>query len=158
MRMMRPGELLAPVALDVVGPPGVDCAVRRAEQAALQPIDPGRVEVFNFKKSCEVSDFANCSSYRGIEPNAAWRKAALERIERILKADIRIEVVDAVGKPAPGVTGSTRRTSNKDRRFGFSQPKAGSLGREMPGASSRMPGFHRGLGGRRSIALPPSSH
>lgn len=39
--------------------------------------------------------------YQGREADAPWRKAALERIEKIRTADITVEVVDAGGKPIP---------------------------------------------------------
>lgn len=40
-------------------------------------------------------------NYRGREKDAAWRKEAIERIEKIRKGDIEITVVDAQGKPIP---------------------------------------------------------
>ncbi len=42
--------------------------------------------------------------YPGREENAAWRKAAEERIEKLRKGDFRLKVVDADGKPVPGAT------------------------------------------------------
>lgn len=41
--------------------------------------------------------------YAGQEPNAAWRTAAEQRIEKIRKADLTVEVVDGAGHPVPGV-------------------------------------------------------
>jgi len=41
-------------------------------------------------------------SYFGREPDAPWRKAAAERIEKHRKADLTICVVDALGNPVPG--------------------------------------------------------
>jgi len=41
-------------------------------------------------------------SYRGMEPDATWRREALDRIERNRKADLHIVVRDASGKPAAG--------------------------------------------------------
>jgi GH35 family endo-1,4-beta-xylanase len=43
-------------------------------------------------------------NYKGREPDAQWRKDALARIEKIRKADITVEVVDADGNPVPGAT------------------------------------------------------
>ncbi len=40
-------------------------------------------------------------SYQGSEPDAEWRKQALQRIEQIRKADLTIEVVDSQGNPIP---------------------------------------------------------
>jgi hypothetical protein len=42
--------------------------------------------------------------YEGRKPDAPWRKAALERIERIRKADLTVRVVDAAGQPVPDAT------------------------------------------------------
>ena len=39
--------------------------------------------------------------YPGREEGAPWRKAALERIEKLRTTDIAVEVVDATGKPVP---------------------------------------------------------
>ncbi len=41
------------------------------------------------------------ASYSGHEADASWRREALERIERIRKGDVTIEVVDAAGVPVP---------------------------------------------------------
>jgi hypothetical protein len=38
-------------------------------------------------------------SYPGREPNALWRRAALQRIEKVRKSDLTVRVVDARGKP-----------------------------------------------------------
>ncbi|GAB4462408.1 MAG: endo-1,4-beta-xylanase [Armatimonadaceae bacterium] len=42
-------------------------------------------------------------TYAGMEENAAWRKAAAARIEKIRKGDLKVRVVDATGKPIPEV-------------------------------------------------------
>ena len=39
--------------------------------------------------------------YAGWETNATWRQAAAERIEKIRKGDLFVEVVDAEGRPVP---------------------------------------------------------
>ena len=56
------------------------------------------------------------SAYRGREDGASWRKAALERIEKIRKADMTVLVVDSKGRPVPGaqVKVAMRRSA-----FGF---------------------------------------
>ncbi len=41
--------------------------------------------------------------YEGHDPNAAWRQQALDRIERIRKADVALVVRDSAGKPLAGV-------------------------------------------------------
>ena len=41
-------------------------------------------------------------TYPGEEPDAPWRKAAAERIDKYRKADLVVRVVDRGGKPVPG--------------------------------------------------------
>ncbi|MCX7014553.1 MAG: endo-1,4-beta-xylanase [Candidatus Sumerlaeota bacterium] len=41
-------------------------------------------------------------TYAGREPDAPWRQAADERIEKIRKGDLTVSVVDAAGKPIEG--------------------------------------------------------
>lgn len=44
------------------------------------------------------------ATYAGREPDAPWRAAAAERIEKLRKGDLRISVTDADGKPVAGAT------------------------------------------------------
>ena len=46
------------------------------------------------------------------DPNAEWRKAALERIEKIRKGDFRVNVVDANGAPVEGAEVSLNMTEH----------------------------------------------
>ena len=39
--------------------------------------------------------------YPGFEPDAAWRRSARDRIDRIRKADVTVTVVNAAGEPVP---------------------------------------------------------
>jgi endo-1,4-beta-xylanase len=48
--------------------------------------------------------------YAGQEPNAPWRAEAEQRIEKIRKADLNIEVVDGSGHPVPGVALTVQQT------------------------------------------------
>ncbi len=41
-------------------------------------------------------------TYAGREADAAWRKDALARIEKIRKSDLVLKVIDAAGRPVPG--------------------------------------------------------
>lgn len=72
-------------------------------------------------------------SYRGQAPDAPWRAAAQERIERIRKADLTISVKDADGNPVPGV-----RVHASMTRHGFPFGTAVSVksldGKQIPGA------------------------
>ena len=42
------------------------------------------------------------NGYRGMEPDAAWRKAAAERIEKLRKGSLRVVVKDRAGRPVAG--------------------------------------------------------
>jgi endo-1,4-beta-xylanase len=54
-----------------------------------------------FLSLCCSSTLAT-TSYRGREEGAQWRSKALDRIERIRKADLVVEVVNREGQPVPG--------------------------------------------------------
>lgn len=55
-------------------------------------------------------------SYKGIEPDAPWRAAAAERIERIRKGDLKVTVKDTAGKP---ITHADIRVVQKRQAFGL---------------------------------------
>ena len=48
------------------------------------------------------------AGYAGREADAAWRKAALERIEKIRKGDLKVTVTDAAGSPLAGAAVSVK--------------------------------------------------
>jgi GH35 family endo-1,4-beta-xylanase len=48
--------------------------------------------------------------YRGRDEAAAWRRGAEERIDRLRKADLRISVTDAAGRPVAGASVTVRMT------------------------------------------------
>lgn len=82
-----------------------------------ETIDIGGVTVENFGTQLALADLPVTKiTYKGIEPNAAWRTAAAERIERIRKGDLKVVVKDAAGKPLPQaqVTATLKKHS-----FGF---------------------------------------
>jgi GH35 family endo-1,4-beta-xylanase len=71
------------------------------EQA--QQIDIAGLSLLNFGKRIPLSDLPQPAlTYAGREPDAAWRKAALQRIESTRKSDFRIKVVDSNGNTVPG--------------------------------------------------------
>ncbi|MEM7682086.1 MAG: endo-1,4-beta-xylanase [Planctomycetota bacterium] len=68
-----------------------------------QAIEIAGLEVVNFGRSVDPNDLPAISlAYTGSEPDAAWRTQALERIEKIRKAELSLAVVDADGRPLPG--------------------------------------------------------
>ena len=81
---------------------------------APQTIDIGGVTVENFGKQLALGDLPVTKiTYRGREPEAAWRGAAAERIETIRKAGLSVVVKDAQGKPIPGAEVSAELTRHE---------------------------------------------
>ena len=98
---------------------------------AEQALEIGGVELINYGKSFDLAKLPRTRlTYRGIEPDAAWRKEARERIERHRMADLTVKVVDADGKPVPGAKVSVEQTRHA---FGFGAAiTAKSLMEESP--------------------------
>ncbi|WP_165390731.1 endo-1,4-beta-xylanase [Pseudoduganella lutea] len=68
-----------------------------------QTFEIAGLELLNFGDRVKLADLPLTRfTYAGREPDAAWRKAALQRIEQVRTAPIAIKVVDAAGKPVPG--------------------------------------------------------
>jgi GH35 family endo-1,4-beta-xylanase len=74
-----------------------------------QSFEVGGVSVVNYGTSVALTDLPRTKSeYAGMEPNAAWRRDAQARIEKIRKGDLTVRVVDAAGKPVKGATVAVR--------------------------------------------------
>ncbi|MBR4104688.1 MAG: endo-1,4-beta-xylanase, partial [Thermoguttaceae bacterium] len=77
---------------------------------------PQTVEIADVKLSTFGTDFdvsalrSSEPRYKGAEPDAPWRKAAQERIEKIRKGDLTLQIVDADGKPVPNAAVEIRQT------------------------------------------------
>lgn len=68
-----------------------------------ETVEIGGVEVLGFGRRVEPGALPKTRfTYAGREPDAAWRQAALARIEQVRKSSFVIEVRDAVGQPVPG--------------------------------------------------------
>lgn len=69
-----------------------------------QSIEVESIRVLKYPANTDVSNFPRAKmskrSYPGREPDAPWRKAALERIEQHRKADLSMIVTGDDGKPA----------------------------------------------------------
>ncbi len=83
---------------------------RPGDQAIMfsQAVDPQEVEIADIrwtsygKSPLQLSAFPETSAtYAGREADAAWRRAADERIDKFRKADLAVQVVDASGTPVP---------------------------------------------------------
>ncbi|MDQ8209390.1 endo-1,4-beta-xylanase [Coraliomargarita sp. SDUM461003] len=68
-----------------------------------QTWEVGGIELINYGSSVELSDLPQSqATYIGRAPDAPWRTAANERIERYRKGDICIQVFDTDGNPIHG--------------------------------------------------------
>ncbi len=74
-----------------------------------QTLEIGGIELVNFGSSKKVSELPFTKlGYAGSEPDAAWRKAAQDRIEKIRKGDLIVVVKDKSGKPVRGAEVAVR--------------------------------------------------
>jgi len=79
-----------------------------------QQVDIAGLVLTNVGRTRPVTDFPNDINYVGREPDAPWRAAAADRIERFRRADYSVEVLDQAGFPVPGA-----RVSARMRRHAF---------------------------------------
>ncbi|HET9932733.1 MAG TPA: endo-1,4-beta-xylanase [Polyangiaceae bacterium] len=76
-----------------------------------QQLEIGGVVVENFGKRLSLADLPVIKiSYPGMEPDAAWRAPAAERIEKIRKAPLRVVIKDKSGNPIPNADVLVRTT------------------------------------------------
>jgi GH35 family endo-1,4-beta-xylanase len=74
-----------------------------------QTVEIGGIELVNYGTSKRVTDLPFTRlGYAGSEPNAPWRKAAEDRIEKFRKGDLTVVVKDKSGKPVRGADVSVR--------------------------------------------------
>ena len=83
-----------------------------------QVIEIGGISVVNYGKKVKTEDLP-VAKYSGWEPDAPWRKAAAERIDKIRKADLAVTVTDAKGQPVSGAQVSGAQVSVKLTRHAF---------------------------------------
>ena len=68
-----------------------------------QTVEIGGIELENYGTSKKVAELPFTRlGYEGSEPDATWRQAAEERIEKYRKGDLTVLVKDSTGKPVPG--------------------------------------------------------
>jgi GH35 family endo-1,4-beta-xylanase len=102
-----------------------------------QTIEIGGVQILNFGATVRLQDLPPpIISYAGSEPDAPWRKAAGERIERIRKAPLSVVVKDSAGRPVPGATVSVNMLRHAFG-FGSAVSAAGILDQSPDGAKYR---------------------
>ena len=67
---------------------------------AIQSIEIRNISVQNYADSKKIADIPlTKSSYQGREANAPWRKTANDRIEKLRKGQLSVQLLDADGKP-----------------------------------------------------------
>ena len=82
-----------------------------------QTIQIGGLQILNYQNRVSRASLQRTAiRYAGMEPDALWRKAAAERIERFRKSDLQIKVTNASGKP---VSGATVEVHQLRHSFGF---------------------------------------
>jgi len=82
-----------------------------------QSVEIADLRVINYGSERRLDEMpATKQTYKGREPDAAWRKAAFERIEKYRKTELTVRVVDADGKPVPG---AKVRVEQQRHAFGF---------------------------------------
>lgn len=97
---------------------GADYAARAAEVAfgfgfKRQTVELGGFDFVYYGKSVAFASLPRTRpSYIGREAGAAWRTAALARIETLRKGDVTVTVVDAAGRPVPGASVSIVQTKS----------------------------------------------
>ena len=70
-----------------------------------ETVELGGIELLHYGRRVELAALPRTRfTYAGREPDAAWRREALARIEQIRKSTFIIEVKDAAGQPAGGAT------------------------------------------------------
>lgn len=76
-----------------------------------QTVEIGGLEVLHYGHAQKWAELPRTKfSYAGREPDAPWRKAALERIEQIRKGDLALKVTDASGQPIANAKVSVKQT------------------------------------------------
>ncbi len=89
---------------------GADYAAGAAEVAfgfgfRRQTVELGGFDFVYYGKTVPVASLPRTRfTYAGREADAAWRAAALARIEQLRKGDFTVAVVDAAGRPVPGAS------------------------------------------------------
>jgi GH35 family endo-1,4-beta-xylanase len=90
-----------------------------------QTIEVSAIRVFRYPPDTDTSKFPRVRrSYAGREPDASWRKVALERIEKIRKTDLSLTLTEPDGKP---VANRQVHLSLARHEFGFGSAVPASL-------------------------------
>lgn len=102
--------------IDVPFTAGYDTAAGKANVCfrlggLVQTVEIGGLSITDYGKDYDLAKLPRTEiHYRGEEANAPWRKAALQRIERIRKGPLIVRVVDAKGRPVFGARVQAKMT------------------------------------------------
>ncbi len=108
-------RVLVPITMTQDVPPETHVTLRLGY--GEQIIEIADFQFLNFGDSVKISDLPRTRAvYRGIEANAAWRKEAQARIEKIRKGDVSVTVKNAAGKIMPNANVTLAQTRHA---FGF---------------------------------------
>lgn len=92
---------------------------------APQTVEVRALELLNYHRTKQLPELATTRYfYHGQQADAAWRKAARQRIEQHRKADLTVSVRNARGRPVPGAQVSVRMTRHA---FGFGTAVSGPM-------------------------------
>ena len=92
---------------------------------SAQVIEVSAIRVFRYAPDTDVSNFPRIRrSYAGREPEALWRKAALERIEKFRKTDCSLTLITSDGKP---LANTQVHLTLRRHEFGFGSAVPASL-------------------------------
>lgn len=97
---------------------------------APQTIEIGGLTVTNWLKTVALTNLPDTFTYVGRSPEAGWRTAAAERIDRYRKADWSIVVQDESGRPAIGA-----RVQARMKRHSFAFGSAVDATRLLDGSA-----------------------
>ena len=82
-----------------------------------QSVEISAIRVLRYPATTPISSFPRIRfTYEGREEGAAWRTAALDRIEKIRKNDLSLTLTDASGTP---ISGKTVKLTLRRHEFGF---------------------------------------
>lgn len=80
-----------------------DASIGLALGSLAQHVEVTGIEILNFEKSLRAEELpVTRFTYAGREEQAEWRDKALQRIEELRTAPLKIQVVDEKGKPLKG--------------------------------------------------------
>ena len=92
---------------------------------AVQTIEVANIQYLNYKKTITLDELPVMDiTYTGMEPGAAWRVDAAERIEKFRKGNVNVKLVDSNNNP---VANGSVTLEMKKHKFGFGSAIDGNI-------------------------------